>query len=306
MLDKKDDIFLARWINGELSEEELRDFKSHPDYTHYVKINAGINAIEIRDYDVEKELSFVKSKSKLQAKNKNTPIKKLRPYLTVAASIAIILGIFLYNPQKIYSSNYGEQISVILHDGSEMIINAKSIASFDKTSWNEKREVSLKGEAFFKVKKGRKFTVVTDNGNISVLGTQFNVQSQDSFFEVTCFEGKVKVQSNTAKKILTSGNGYRSIENGTQENLSFSSKKPSWIAKTSSFRSVPIKYVFKELEEQYHIKIKTSNINLETRFTGNFPNNNKEVALRTVFSTLDMDFSISQDGKTVNGIRIEE
>ena len=174
----------------------------------------------------------------MHTKNKNTPIKKLWPNLTVAASIAIILGIFLYNPQKIYTSNYGEQISVTLPDGSEMILNAKSIASFDKSSWNVNREVSLKGEAFFKVKKGGKFTVVTDNGNISVLGTQFNVQSQDSFFEVTCFEGKVKVQSNTAKKILTSGKGYRTIE--------------------------------------------------------------------TVFSTLDMDFSISQDGKTVNGIRIEE
>ncbi len=306
MLDKKDDIFLARWINGELSEDELRDFKSHPDYNHYVKINAGINSLDIRDYDIEKELSFIKSKSATQTKNKNTPIKKLWPYMAVAASIAIIFSIFLYSPKETYTTGYGEQISVALPDGSEMILNAKSIASFDKKSWNDKREVSLTGEAFFKVKKGEKFTVVTNNGNISVLGTQFNVQSQGTFFEVACFEGKVSVQSNSIKKILTPGKGYRSIKNDTDENWSFTSKKPSWTSNTSSFRSVPIKYVFKELEEQYHIKIKTSNIDLETIFTGNFPNNNKEVALRTVFSTLDMDFSISQDGKTVNGIRIEE
>ncbi|WP_024768687.1 FecR family protein [Aquimarina macrocephali] len=297
--DKKDDIFLSRWISGELSEEELREFKSHPEYEYYVKIMAGADALDLKDYDVEKELSTIKSKSGYTAKENSNSVIRLWPYIAVAASIAIILGIFLFNPNESFNTNFGEQLSVLLPDGSEMILNAKSIASFDKENWKENRMVTLEGEAFFKVKKGSKFTVTTKNGEVSVLGTQFNVQSQNTFFEVTCFEGKVSVANKENKEILTAGKGYRNLENTVPENWTFDTREPSWLSNTSSFRSIPIKYVFNELEEQYDLKIKTTEINLETIYTGTFPNNNKEVALRTVFSTLGMKYSLSKDGKTV-------
>ncbi|WP_438422568.1 FecR family protein [Aquimarina macrocephali] len=297
--DKKDDIFLSRWISGELSEEELREFKSHPEYEYYVKIMAGADALDLKDYDVEQELSTLKSKSGYTAKENSNSVIKLWPYIAVAASIAIILGIFLFSPNESFNTNFGEQLSVLLPDGSEMILNAKSIASFDKENWKENRMVTLEGEAFFKVKKGSKFTVTTKNGEVSVLGTQFNVQSQNTFFEVTCFEGKVSVANKENEEILTAGKGYRNLENTVPESWTFDTREPSWLSNTSSFRSIPIKYVFNELEEQYDLKIKATEINLETIYTGTFPNNNKEVALRTVFSTLGMKYSLSKDGKTV-------
>lgn len=297
--DKKDDIFLSRWISGELSEDELREFKSHPEYEHYIKIIAGADTLDLKDYDLEKELSALKSKSSYTAKENSNSVIRLWPYIAVAASIAIILGIFLFDPNESFSTNFGEQLSVTLPDGSEMILNAKSLASFDKESWKENRRVTLEGEAFFKVKKGSKFTVTTKNGEVSVLGTQFNVQSQNSFFEVTCYEGKVSVLNKGNIKMLTAGKGYRNLKNTDPENWVFDIKEPSWLSNTSSFRSTPIKYVFKELEEQYDLKIKITGINPETIYTGTFPNNNKEVALRTVFSTLSMEYSVSKDGKTV-------
>ncbi|PKV50102.1 FecR family protein [Aquimarina sp. MAR_2010_214] len=297
--DKKDDIFLSRWINGELSEEELREFKSHPEYEHYVKIMAGADALDLTDYDIEKELSTLKSKSSYTSKEKSNSVIKLWPYIAVAASIVIILGIFLFKPSESFNANYGEQLTVTLPDGSEMILNAKSTASFDEKNWKKNRMVTLEGEAFFKVKKGSKFTVTTKNGKVSVLGTQFNVQSQNTLFEVTCFEGKVSVVNKENKNILTAGKGYRNLENTAPESWTFDTQKPSWLNNTSSFRSIPIKYVFNELEEQYDLKIKTTEINLETIYTGTFPNNNKEVALRTVFSTLGMKYSLSKDSKTV-------
>ena len=33
-----DDTFLARWLNNDLSEVELDDFKNHPDFLLYNKI----------------------------------------------------------------------------------------------------------------------------------------------------------------------------------------------------------------------------------------------------------------------------
>ncbi len=293
--DKKDDIFLSRWINGELSEKELREFQAHPEYEHYAKIMAGADALDLKDYDGEKEL--IKLKSKRNDKKPGSVIK-LWPYFAAAASIAIILGIFLFNPNQSITADYGEKLAVTLPDGSEMILNAKSNAIFDKGNWEKNRLVTLEGEAFFKVKKGSKFTVATKNGEVSVLGTQFSVHSQNSLFEVNCFEGKVSVVNKGHNEILTAGKAYRNLGN-TPENWTFNTLEPSWLSNTSSFRSIPIHYVFKELEEQYNIQIEQENLDLGYKYTGTFPNDNIDVALKTVFSTLGIDYSLSQDGKTV-------
>ncbi len=293
--DKKDNIFLSRWINGELTDKELREFQSHPEYEHYVKIMAGADALDLRSYDIEQQLSVLKSKRDAK---KSKGVIKLWPYFAAAASIAIIFGIFLFGPDQSYSSDFGEKLIVTLPDGSEMTLNAKSIASFDKSDWENNRTIELEGEAFFKVKKGSKFTVTTNNGEVSVLGTQFNVHSQNSLFEVNCFEGKVSVVNNDNKEILTAGNAFRNLGKNS-EKWTFKASNPSWLTNTSSFRSIPIRYVFNELEQQYNIKIEQEGLNLGYKYTGTFPNDNIEVALKTVFSTLDIEYRLSEDGKTV-------
>ncbi len=296
--DQKDDIFLSRWMNGELTEQELDEFKSHPEYHYYEKIMRGTDALQVKEYDTDSKLASIKSKRNT-VQHKPKKVVNLWPYIGVAASIAIILGIFLFNKDTSYSSGYGEQLAVTLPDGSEMILNAKSTATFDKNDWKENRSVQLTGEAYFKVTKGSTFTVNTKNGEIKVLGTQFNVQSQDDFFEVVCYEGKVSVTNQSTNEILTAGKGFRNIVSIGSENWNSASGKPSWLDNTSSFRSVPLAYVIKELEEQYQLEINTKDINLTIIYTGTFPNNNKEIALNTVFSTLGMKYRILPNGKTV-------
>ena len=43
-----------------------------------------------------------------------------------------------------------EQTTVTLPDNSEVFLNAASEVRFNDKSWEDKREVNLKGEAFFK------------------------------------------------------------------------------------------------------------------------------------------------------------
>ncbi|SEL85616.1 FecR family protein [Aquimarina amphilecti] len=297
--DKKDDIFLSRWINGGLSPEELNEFKSHPEYHHYAKIMAGADALELKTYDVDNALNNIKSNKKNSLKKNTKPVIKLWPALAVAASIAILFGFFFFKSNDSFTTSYGEQLAVILPDGSEMILNAKSEAIFNKNDWKNNRVISLEGEAYFKVKKGSKFTVTTTNGDVTVLGTEFNVQSQSTYFEALCYEGKVNVNSGKENTILTAGKGYRKIARTSSENWVFEALEPSWISNTSSFKSVPLQYVFKELEDQYNITINSNGIDIETIYTGTFPNDNIEVALKTVFSTLGLQYKLLQDQKTV-------
>ena len=46
-----DNTFLARWISGELTPEELEDFKKSKDYPVYKKINKAAQTLETPIYN---------------------------------------------------------------------------------------------------------------------------------------------------------------------------------------------------------------------------------------------------------------
>ena len=68
----------------------------------------------------------------------------------------------------------------------------------------KQRKVSLRGEAFFKVKsdKSKPFIVSTKFMDVRALGTSFNVKAydEDQFAVATLVEGSIKVESNNEQK----------------------------------------------------------------------------------------------------------
>ncbi len=105
-----------------------------------------------------------------------------------------------------------EKTAVELPDLSQVKLNAQSRLTFNKKSWNKKREVVLDGEAYFKVAKGSKFSVITKDGTVTVLGTQFNVKHRDNYFEVVCFEGSVGVEYKESSVTLKPGYSFLIID----------------------------------------------------------------------------------------------
>ncbi len=91
---------------------------------------------------------------------------------------------------------FGQTESVLLPDGSQVVLNANSTLSYAE-EWTQgaDRQVWLKGEAHFTVQPQpatrAKFTVITDDLSIHVLGTVFNVYAREQGTEVTLEEGKV-------------------------------------------------------------------------------------------------------------------
>ena len=116
-----------------------------------------------------------------------------------------------------HKTAFGEQKIIELPDGSQVTMNSKSLIEFNPDSWESNRILKLSGEAYFKVNKGSQFTFNTKNGNVIVLGTEFNVNSLDNYFEVICYEGKVKVEKNTKEYILTPGKTVRKYNNNLIE-----------------------------------------------------------------------------------------
>lgn len=293
---KDDDRFLARWLNDELSDEELKAFEASDDYPIYKKIKDGSEAYIRPDFINPDLLEQIKRDPKELSIGKKTTSPW---YYGIAAAIVLLIGVFtIYKISDVtVAPGFGNQASIELPDGSIMVVNAKSTASYNKLSWNFSRTVELNGEAYFKVTPGDKFVVSTDAGNIQVLGTEFNVYSNDSFFEVTCYEGKVQITTESNENTLVAGTAYREYEEKS-ELIALSDVQPSWINNQSTFKSVPIKYVLNALENQYGITFKGNLPADELVFSGSFPHNNKELALKLVFGSLQIDFKFEGE-KTV-------
>jgi transmembrane sensor len=290
------EYFLAQWIDGQISDSEFKKLVSKEDYIAYKKIKSGIHLYEELEKPLNSTYSKIKAKIKNRAPKKTLTIQlytKIAIY--AAASIILFFGItqFIKTNDIVYLSNYGEQKEIALLDDSEIILNAKSQLKYNKKDWKNKREVYLDGEAFFKVTKGKTFTVVTNNGNITVLGTQFNINTNSDFFEVTCYQGKVKVSSSNNHYILTPKLSVRK-SNGVflKETLPLQESNPSWINGESSFRRVPLKQVIMALEKQFNIKFDTKNIDDSIIFTGSFDNKNLNIALTSVFETVNIKYTI--------------
>lgn len=102
-------------------------------------------------------------------------------------------------PEKFYTIVVPRQrtYGLMLPDSSCVTLNAGSSLSYSDRYNTDNRSVTLKGEGFFDVRKSNKpFTVTCNSIMVTVLGTQFNVNSYDAAnFETVLVEGSVSVSS---------------------------------------------------------------------------------------------------------------
>ncbi len=292
------EYLLKKWLVDKLTDAELEKFKKSEDYELHIKMIE-----KVKHFDVPNNAS-VKSydEFKTDLEDKSVPIIKLHPYrilYRIAGLFVIGLGLyflFFFNNLTTVQSMASQYKSFELPDASSVVLNADSKVTYNKKKWATKREISLDGEAFFKVAKGAKFEVLTSSGSVSVLGTQFNVKNRGNYFEVKCFEGVVSVQSNGKSQRLTKGNTYRVLE-GVITLDSINSKQPKWINNMSSFKGVPLSEVLEEFERQYNITISTPKIDTKRLFTGSFVNNNLDQALASVTIPFNLTYKKDNSNK---------
>ena len=296
-LTKEEESFLAKWLDGTISDLTLKELVSEQDFIDYKKIKSGLELLDELNRPVATSFNALNNSIHKKRNFKHSQAT-FKWGLSIAASILVVLGCyFAFNFEEItYKTSYAEQKTINLPDGSEVVLNAKSVINFNEKDWLNNRTILLKGEAFFKVKKGSTFSVQTSNGLVRVLGTQFNVKDTDTFFEVVCYEGKVSVTNNKKEYVLSPGNAIRKVDGKDSEKHNKENSLPSWLNGESSFVSVPLKYVILELEKQYNIEIDAHRIDDSIIFTGSFSNKDLKLALVSVFKTMDIHYVKEKNG----------
>ena len=298
-MDKE--YLVQKWLRDELSEQEMEAFKQLEDYSQLTGIVENVKYFKASEFSTMDDFETFRTRLEIN----NVPVRKLnwlRPFLRIASVFVIGLALsyfFLSNKDIEVQTLAGEKTTIELPDASTVVVNALSEISYSKNKWNIKREVKLQGEAFFKVAKGAKFDVVTSEGVVSVVGTQFNVKQRGSYFEVECFEGLVKVTSRNVSEQLKAGDRYRLSEGSTPSLGKTIYQNPQWTKNVSSFDRVPLSQVFAELERQYDVKVRMENVGANRLFTGGFVHDSLENALKSISEPFDLGFRI-ESGNSVS------
>ncbi|HTI10572.1 MAG TPA: FecR domain-containing protein [Puia sp.] len=178
----------------------------------------------------------------------------LRNALAIACTIAIvcIAGFFYYSRPvnkadntKVISRIYtpaGSKTSVVLPDGTEVWLNSLSTLTYTTAAFNSgRREVSLIGEAMFKVKHDslHPFLVHTKNFDVTDLGTVFNIQAypEDNNAQASLISGSIEVTTKgTHSKKVTLVPNQRII---IQNDFIIHSDSKSRMTPTQSTQSIP-------------------------------------------------------------------
>ncbi len=293
----KDETFLARWIANELSPKELEEFQNSEAYHQFKAIDDASQLLKAPDYN-QKE-AFSKLQNKIQTKKK---VVKLIPTWVygAAAAIALLISVLYVNNNTVnFSSSYGEQFAISLPDNSKVHLSPNTSISYKKSNWKDEKDLFLEGEAFFEVVKGKTFTVNTNEGSVTVLGTKFTVNAAEDFLEVQCYEGKVKViTENKDEVILTLGKAFRSYKD-LGENWDLKNASPTWLAGESSFVNTPLNQVIKALENQFNLTFDASKIDTNKRFTGTFTHKNVNIALETVFAPMKISYKLAKNSSVI-------
>ena len=295
----KNEKEILKWLNNELSSEEIEDLKQSENLQTLEKIAHYASQLETPKVDTHAALEAFKAKNHSKKKTKVRTLD-FKALYRVAAVLVVMLtsGYFLFfNNVKSFETQIAQTKTVTLPDNSEVILNSASKLSFNEKKWADKRALTLEGEAYFKVQKGQTFNVNTTSGVVTVLGTQFNVKERKNYFEVNCYEGLVSVTYNNKTIKLPPGKTFRVI-NGIIENVEdINAQNPSWIKQESSFNKIPLNQVIAELERQYDLKIKVKGVDTSKLFTGSFTHTDKEIALQAVTIPLKLSYRI--EGKTI-------
>lgn len=288
---------LAKWLEGELTDDELLESVSQDEVAEYKAILNTVDNWEPEGSDsIENRLAEILS---IQKEAKVVPINRNRWILGVAASLAL-LSVFVFyllpdSKQTYYA--YGEVKEITLPDNTtRVILSPGSKISFENFDVNN-REVEIEGRVYFDVTQKGPFKVSYNEGSLDVLGTQFEVVSLDDFFEITCFEGLVQLEYKEKPAKAGAKERIAYLKGGLAKSI-ISRSKPGWTnPKIEEFEKAMLIKVIKVMESRYDIEVARDQIDLDRRFTGSIPTDNLEQACKKVFSTLGIQYKIQ--GKQV-------
>lgn len=289
---------IARYFNEELSSTERVQFLHEVDsnetlkkqFAEYQNLYALLNIspqIENRKIGKQKYDRFVQQKQ-------NRILKKLwlgrigyaAAILVLVVSSSLLTLWYTQNEEVVFVADEmntlytpaGQRACLVLQDGTEVWLNAKSKLIYPAQFTGKERRVKVEGEAFFNVAKDsvKPFIVSAMDVDMKVLGTQFNVYCYPDagYVETSLLEGSVRVFFSGKEKEgillkpdqqVTAANG-KMVVKPIRLNEHF-----LWRDGVYAFENEPLINILKKLELYYDVKIVVEDTTMfNETYTGKF------------------------------------
>lgn len=296
--DQKNDL-LSRIKNDHLLFKEYKSLKNVWALSSH---QAGMSEEKVRE-------AYMLQRKKIR--NQKPVTVRLYALLKYAAILLVVFGAgILFNEYFSGKPGFteivvpsGQLAKVNMPDGSRAWINSDTRLSFSTGFKDRKRQVVLNGEAYFQVQKDQKpFVVSTKYGDITVLGTSFNVHAYDnSRFQATLVEGTIKyTDTEHNRKVVLSPGQQISFSEG--DSIRVDQVKTdlytSWKDGVLIFRKEPLKDVVRKLERHFDVKIELEDHSLEDiRFTGNIENESLMDVMEYINKTKSIQYTYNSKQK---------
>ncbi|MDR1368794.1 MAG: DUF4974 domain-containing protein [Dysgonamonadaceae bacterium] len=170
----------------------------------------------------------------------------------------------------------GGEYGLKLSDGTQVSLNSDSKLTYPSHFEGNERRIKLEGEAFFDVvHNGQIFVVETENIELKVLGTSFNISSYGDDMDVvaTLVSGSIEVKTkfNNESYLVMSGHQlkYNKESKEVSQKTVDTEIYTAWIRGKFIFRNQSMDGILTKLSRWYDFSINYSDPNIkELRFTG--------------------------------------
>jgi len=254
-------------------KEQLKQYLLHPEYK--VQYNKLAETFKNNPAEVYQEFDLKRGLKKLRRKIKQT--EQAHSYVSkktwaIAASLVFFLGLgmlfksnfFTTKPVNyvLVTSKVGQRTEVLLPDSSMVYLNSGASIRYPEKFIGSYRNIELKGEAFFKVKRNieKPFMVNSGHFKTTVLGTSFSVVNNgDNDFRVAVKTGKVKVENRATQRqfilIKNTQVAFNAATGRLEKSYVNAEHVTDWHKNLLRFDAITAKEAFRAIEKWYNVKV---------------------------------------------------
>jgi len=193
--------------------------------------------------------------------------------------------------------------TVSLRDGSVMRLAPRSHVRFRVREGS--REVYLTGHAFFSVTKqnGPPFVVRTQGGDVTVLGTQFDLNASNNDVRLVVVEGRVA--------LAAAGGGETRVDHGQEArvvegqllptiHLAEARSETRWVGRFLAFQATPMTEVAREIENAYGARVRIADSTLAAQTLTNwFSDRSLDEVVRVICAILATECAVEGSQVTI-------
>jgi len=260
----------------------------------------------------------------VQKRKKNAGKKSLSlPTLLKYSAAAIIVILLAFNIYRTYDDHRrptplntvvvpkGERASVILSDGTKVILNSESRLIYPAEFKSKTRQVTLLGEGYFEVAhdNSKPFTVKSEIVHVTVLGTKFNFRAYSNEKAiVTLAEGCIEVGSNTDEnKLILHPNEqvtYSKSEGWMLTRHVNVAITKYWIEGESAYLNQSLGEICQDLQRRFDVTIKITDRQLAAdKFSCRFTKSDSIIDIMNLLrETRRLDYSIIGNRITIKPV----